>query len=146
MNGNNDGATLHTTVDDEMYQELSELTGQRIVYVGFWDDSLADAVEQSETDPATQNEFDLDIYLEDGVYFELYGTYCYPDPNSEPMVGLEPVSEYVGELGQRGMWLEEVAVDENDALILVLGDQGTTKLYMAVEGWLLEEWDELPED
>jgi len=44
------------------------------------------------------------------------------------------------------MWLEEIAVDESDALILVLGDQGTTKIYLAVEGWLLEEWDELPEE
>ncbi len=146
MNSNSNGASLYTTVDDDLYDEISELVGQRIVYVGFWDDSLADAMEQTESNPVEQNAFDLDLYLEDGVYFELYGTFFYPDLNSEPLVGLEPVSQRIGDLGQSGMWLEEIAVDESDALILVLGDQGTTKIYLAVEGWLLEEWDELPEE
>lgn len=146
MNTNNNGVSLYTTVDDELYEELGELVGQKIVYVGFWDDSLADALDQAESDPATQSAFDLDIYLEDGIYFELYSTFFYPDLNSEALQGRETVSQAITKLGQQGFWLEEIAVDENDELVLVIGDQGQTRLYLAVAGWLLEEWDELPEE
>lgn len=146
MNSNHNGVSLYTTVDDELYDELSELAGQKIVYVGFWEDSLADALNETESDPATQNAFDLDIYLEEGVYFELYGTSVYPDLNSDPLQGLEKVNEQFGEIGKQGIWLEEIAVDENDELILVLSDQAKNRLYLAIAGWLLEEWDELPEE
>lgn len=146
MNTNHNGVTLYTVVDDEMYDELSELTGQKIVYVSFWEDSLADALTEAEPDPTGRAEFDLDVYLEDGVYFELYGASFFLDVNSEPLQGLEKVSQQVDELGKQGVWLKEIAVDESDELILVLGDQTKHQLYVAIGGWLLEEWDELPEE
>ena len=146
MSTNNNGVNLYTTVDDELYEELSELVGQKIVYVGFWDDSLADALDKTEADPVTQSAFDLDIYLEDGIYFELYSTFFYPSLDSEAFQGRDAVSKQMADLGKQGMWLEEIAVDENDELVLVVGDQAKTRLYLAVAGWLLEEWDELPEE
>ena len=145
MSTNHNGVTLYTAVDDEMYDELSELIGQKVVYINFWEDSLADALVETEADPATQNSFDLDVYLEDGIYFELYGTSFFPDVDSEPLEGIDQVNQHMNELGKQGTWLTEIAVDENDELILVLSDQAQQKLYLAVGGWLLEEWDELPE-
>ena len=145
-NNNNNGIDLFTTVDDELFEELNELVGQKVVYAGFWEDSLEDALEQTETDPADQTAFDLDLYLEDGVYFELYSTVFYPTLDSEALKGRDVVSQQMIEMGKKGIWLEEIAVDENDELVLVLGDEGEANLYLSIAGWRLEEWDELPED
>ena len=42
---------------------------------------------QSPTDPA----FDLDLYLEGGVYFELYGVTCYADLDGAPLADRDHV-------------------------------------------------------
>ncbi|MFN8495903.1 MAG: hypothetical protein U0350_50395 [Caldilineaceae bacterium] len=145
-NNNNNGIDLYTTVDDELFEELNELVGQKVVYAGFWEDSLEDALDQTETDPADQIAFDLDLYLDDGIYFELYSAVFYPDLDSEALKGRDVVSQRMIEMGKKGIWLEEIAVDENDELVLVLSDEGEASLYLSIAGWRLEEWDELPED
>ncbi len=33
---------LLTTVDDDLFEELTELTGQRIAHVAIWEESLVD--------------------------------------------------------------------------------------------------------
>jgi hypothetical protein len=143
------GLSLYTTVDDELYDELSELSGQKVVYVEMWEDSLADALDQGETPAtapsATSNHFDLDLYLEDGVYFELYGAQCYADLDAEPWRGLDIAQKRLVGLVKRGLWLEEVAVNEDDGLVLVLSHKGEAQLYIDVGGWLIDEWDELPD-
>jgi hypothetical protein len=140
-----EGLSLYTTVDDELYEEVTALAGQKIVHVEIWEDSLADALSATAATPDAQINFDLDLYLEDGIYFELYGTLCYPTPDSDPLQGLEVVNERLTSLLKTGLWLNEVAVSEQDALVLVLGRKPTAHLYLVVGGWLLEEWDELPD-
>lgn len=140
-----EGLSLYTTVDDELYEEVTALVGQKIVHVEIWEDSLADALSDTASTPEAQINFDLDLYLADGIYFELYGTLCYPTLESEPLQGLETVNQRLTNLLKSGLWLDEVAVNEQDALVLVLGRKPTTFLYLVVGGWLLEEWDELPD-
>lgn len=140
-----EGLSLYTTVDDEMYEELAELSGQKIVHFELWEDSLSDALGDTSIPATDQVLFDLDLYLADGVYFELYGTTCHPDPASMPIQGLEALHARLLGLVQQGAALAEVAVDEEDNLVLVLGQGQTHQLYLAVGGWLLEEWDELPD-
>ena len=135
---------LITSVSDEVYGELSELEGQRIVHVRVWEESLADALEDGEVDPAAQEAFDLDLYLEDGVYFELYGVTCFGNLDAEPEVGIDRVSHTLLALVDRGVYLTEIAVDSADSLILVLAAGDRDRLYLLVGGWLLAEWDQLP--
>ena len=141
--------TFYTAVDDELYDELSELVGQKVVYVAVWEDSLADAL-GSTNEPGANGadeaaQFDIDLYLADGVFFELYGTQCFSDPDAPPWRGLEKCNRQLVSLLKRGLWLEEVAVTEDDDLVLVLGQAGYPLVYLNVGGWLIEEWDELPD-
>lgn len=136
---------LMTTVDDETYDELTALVEQRIVHIALWEDSLADGLTDRPADPAAQDTFDIDLYLEDGVYFELYGVACFDDPDAEAWNGLATTGERLATLVKSGARLNDVAVDEDDSLILVLGASSGQTVYLAVGAWLLAEWDELPE-
>ncbi len=135
---------LLTTVDDDQYEELAQLAGQRIVHVAVWDESLADALAEAAAEPEQQEAFDLDLYLEDGVYFELYGVFCLEDIDASPLRGQEAFARRLLSLVNQGVWLEEVAVDDEDGLVLVLGRDRTPQLYLVVAAFLLEEWEELP--
>ncbi|MFN3979819.1 MAG: hypothetical protein ACK4SA_05495 [Caldilinea sp.] len=136
---------LMTTVDDETYDELVTLIEQRIVHIALWEDSLADGLTDRPADPAVQDTFDIDLYLEDGVYFELYGVACFDDPDAEAWNGLATTGTRLATLVKSGVRLNDIAVDEDDGLILVLEASGGKTVYLAVGAWLLAEWDELPE-
>jgi hypothetical protein len=136
---------LYTTVDDDLYDELSQLAGQEIVMVEVWEDSLSSALEAEEEEPQNQASFDIDLYLADGAYFELYSTTCYDSLEGEPWVGLEEVSRRLTAAARQKAVLEEVAVDEEDQLVLVLRYGSGSHVYLPVAAWLLEEWDELPD-
>ena len=145
----NADATLFTIVDDELFDQLDELTDQEIRAVEVWEDSLtADLGAQlgaPATDPTMTTTFDLDLYLQDGVYLELYGTQCFPDLESEPWQDRDRVKARLITLIKQGLSLDEIAVNEADGLVLVLGRAGTPRLYLDVGAWLIEEWDELPD-
>jgi len=144
MANEEEGLPLNTTVDDETFDELSTLTGQRIVHIDVWEDSLSSALEAEEIDPTEQVSFDVDLYLADGAYFELYSVACFDSLDGEPWTGLEPVSQRLAALGKRNAVLEEIAVDEEDQLVLVVRHAPDERIYLPVAAWLLEEWDELP--
>jgi hypothetical protein len=88
---------------------------------------------------------DLDLYLQDGVYFELYSTYCYTDLDAEPVADQRAVERHLAQLLAAGLWLGEIAVDEEDGLVLVLTRQHQPVLYCQVGAWILDGWEELPE-
>jgi hypothetical protein len=144
------GDMPYTVVDDELYAELAELAGQKVVHIQVWEDALLDEL-AAEPPAAAQDSFDMDLYLEDGVYFELYSAACHLNPEGEALAGWETVQRLLLDRVRRGLWLLEVAVDEGGALALVLGDPSANpsgqaaRLYLAIAGWLIEQWDELPE-
>ena len=140
-----DEMPLFTTVDDETYAELNELAGQRVVQVAVWEDALDEALTATTGDPAEQQSFDLDIYLEEGAYFELYGVTCFDALDGEPWRNYAQVDQQLKALVGRKATLQEVAVDEEDNLVLILG-KGNEQVFLLVGAWLLEEWDELPEE
>ncbi|MCC6454764.1 MAG: hypothetical protein IT328_07475 [Caldilineaceae bacterium] len=144
-----DEGQLYTRVDDEQYDELSELTGQQVVHVSVWEEGLADAVSSPGTKESagddTEVAADIDLYLRDGVYFELYGTLCYTDIDAAPLTDLRQIEQELQRLVEAGAQLEEIAVDEDDGLVLVLGQNHQPVIYLQVGAWLLDEWEELPE-
>jgi hypothetical protein len=136
---------LFTTVDDETYAELNELAGQRVVHIAVWEDALDEALAEMHDAPADRQSFDLDVYLAEGVYFELYGVTCFAALDEEPWTGHAQVDARLRALVGRKATLQEVAVDEEDNLVLIVG-MGNEQVYFLVGAWLLEEWDELPEE
>ena len=135
---------FNATVDDELYEQLSELVGQQVVHIAVWEDSMVDALSAPADDAPQAASFDMDLYLEGGVYFELYGVSVYPDPAADPWADRAEVEQRMAQLAHKGATLGEVAVDEADALVLVLFDADKPAAYLAIGGWLLEAWDELP--
>jgi hypothetical protein len=137
---------LYTEVDDELYEELAALAGEKIVHVEIWEESLGDVMAGEEGEESGQIGFDIDLYLEGGIYFELYSTVCYPTIESDPLEGLSTVQNSLSSLVKSGVWLEEVAVDDENSLILVLAQQKKPRLYLLIGAWTVGEWDELPEE
>lgn len=141
---------FYSTVDDDLYSELVELVGEAVVHVALWEDSLVDALaaqgseEAAAADPGAPATFDMDLYLEGGVYFELYSVTAYPDPDSDPFTDRGALEQKLHALMKTRLSLGEVAVDDEDALVLVLVGRDGPAVYLAVGGWVLEEWDELP--
>jgi hypothetical protein len=149
-----DEGQLFTRVDDEQFDELSELNGQPLVHVGVWEEGLADSItpaahaDATAADANMANEgvaADIDLYLRDGVYFELYGTLCYTDLDEAPLADLTAIEARLHALVQEGGLLEEIAVDEDDGLVLILAARNQPELYLQVGAWLLDEWEELPD-
>lgn len=134
---------LYTSVDDELYAELSELEGQKVVFLEVWEDSLEEALDPA-AEQAAPSSFDIDVYLADGAYFELYSAMCFDDLDGDPWLGLDPTRERLTGLAKRGATLDEIAVDQDDQLVLVLRYGHNQRLYLPAAAWLLDEWDELP--
>ena len=135
---------FYTTVDDEMYEDLAELAGQRVVHVQLWEESISDMLEGQEVAATSTNAADLDLYLEGGIYFELYGVLAYRNPDQDPLPDRETVARQLTALVKQGLWLDEVAVDEEDGLVLILSRARKPQLYLSISGWSVDEWDELP--
>ena len=135
---------LFAQVDDDQYEQLCQLSGSPVVHAAVWEEALADALEP-QPDPTT-TAVDLDLYLRDGVYFELYGVMCYPRLDADPMRDLAAIEQFLHRCIADDLQLAEVAVDDEDALVLVLSQHEKPVLYLQVGAWLLDEWQELPED
>jgi hypothetical protein len=135
-------ADIRYTVDDETFDELADLAGEHIAGVAVWEDSITQALGEGEM---TGGAVDLDVYLESGVYFELYGVLCYPDLDSEPLSGTAAIDGQFAALVCQGLTLAEIAVDDEDSLVLVLGADNRPILYLNAGAWTLDEWEELPD-
>ncbi len=136
--------TLHQSLSDEEYAALvDEVVGQRVVGIALWETSIADEAE-GEAPPEERDIVDLDVYLENSRYFELYGAQLFSDLDSEPLRGLPRIGKIVADLANRGVWLDEIAATEEDELVLILCRRQTPQLYLVAGGWLLDTWDTLP--
>lgn len=134
-----------TTVSDEMFEELLTLVGEKVLNFTLWDESLADALTGEETAADEQTVADIDLFLEGGVYFELYGAAFYTDPSEAPLAGSATIQQKLSTLINSGLWLDEFAFDEDEQLVLVLGQNKQPIFYVVIGGWTMDEWDELPE-
>jgi len=151
-----DEGQLYTHVDDEQFNDLSELNGQTVVHVGVWEEGLAESIASTNSNNAPSIDksademeggiaADIDLYLRDGVYFELYGTLCYTDLDAPPLANLAQIEQHLQQLLEAGLKLEEIAVDEEDGLVIILSQAKKPVIYLQVGAWLLDEWEELPE-
>ncbi|MCB0064013.1 MAG: hypothetical protein KDE19_17945 [Caldilineaceae bacterium] len=127
-----------------MYDELADLAGEKVVHIELWEDALGDTIDDQATDPTEQIAVDMDLYLDGGIYFELYGVICFPDPDAEPLVGFSTIAERLTRLVKQELWLDEVAVDEENTLVFILSQHHQPQLYLMIDGWSFAEWDELP--
>lgn len=144
-NGNRpDELDFQQVLDDEQYELLVEaIGGERVVGLALWEESIGD--EEGEKPSAqTRMLFDLDLYLENNLYLELYGAFLFPDPESDPLRGLQQTGTILRTLIEEGVWLDEIAGTDEDELVLILSRNHQPQLFLNVGGWSLEEWETLP--
>ena len=136
------GIEVSFRVDMETLEQLDSLSGQQVVATTVWDDSVTQALADVET---VDSAVDMDLYLSDGIFFELYGVLCYADLESEPLPDAAAVESALNYLIKLGIQLQETASDTEEDLVLVLADAGGPAMYLNVGAWSLEEWEELPD-
>ncbi len=141
-----DEPQTHFKLTDELWEELSELEGLAIASLVVWDSSLVD---DSLDDPVTDENriyVDFELYLEDRQLLEVYGAAVLKDETSDAMVGFDTIGRMLGRLAEHGALIKEIAVDQDEGLILILQDHKNRRLLTPVTAWLLTTWDTLPEE
>jgi hypothetical protein len=129
-------------VDAESLEQLQTLCGQQIMRTVIWEDSVADALGAEDLTAAAT---DIDVYLANGVLFELYGVLCYPSLDSDPLCDIELTRQYLNVLADSDIWLDEIAVDTEDDLVLVVSNGSRPVAYLNAGAWSIDEWEVLPE-
>ncbi len=136
---------LRTEVTDEELKMLESLTGQELTSMVLVTESLVYADEEYvETPEEERFYFDCDLYFADHQLLELYGASLYENVDSDPVTGMERIEDMLTELFEEGGTLTEVARDDEDGLVLVLSSSDDS-LLVAVSGWYLDTWEELPD-
>jgi hypothetical protein len=137
---------FHQVVTEELYNDLVDtVEGEKVAGLALWEESLADD-EGAEVSPDERDVFDMDLYLENHRYLEIFAAYVFTDPEGDALRGLDQLGKMFSRLIERGLWLDEIAVTEDDELVLILSRNQQPQLYLNVGGWTVETWETLPEE
>jgi hypothetical protein len=132
---------LYTELDEERRAEIEELIGLKVLGVEIWEDSLGD----DEDKPPKANErvfFDCDLFFEENQAVELYVAAAYPDPDGDPVTGLNAIYDALGELADAEITLLDYGdVDEEGGLALAFGHGDHVHLVLAASAWMVSEWE-----
>jgi hypothetical protein len=143
-------ADFNAFLTDELWEDLVTLEGTPVETITIWETSIVDEDLEEEAGAAVTEEnrvfVDLDLYLANRTLLELYGAALLPDEQSDPIVGMEAISETLSDLVENGMYIQEVSSDEEDRLVLVLADEHDHTCLLFVTGWSESTWENLPDE
>lgn len=137
---------LYTELDDAGREEMDTLVGREVVGLDVWEDSLGDD-EEEPVKPEDRVFFDCDLLLADGAALELYAAAVYPDPDGDPIAGMDAISKVISRLADEHLELIDFdSADEEGGLALAFGKDEKTDLVVAASAWMVSEWTEGDED
>ena len=143
-------ADFNTFLTDELWEDLVTLEGTPVETITIWETSIVDEDLEEEAGAAVTEAnrvfVDLDLYLANRTLLELYGAALLPDEQSDPIVGLETISETLSALVENGVYIQEVSSDEEDRLVLVLADEHDRTCLLFITGWSESTWETLPDE
>lgn len=134
---------LYYELDDDRRAELNEIVGLKVLGIELWEESIAD--EEEEQPPAAEERMfvDCDVYFEDNVAVELYVAAVYPDPEGDPVVGVDAIFAAVGRLADEN--LELVDYGENDeeegGIALAFGRGDNVEMVIVANAWMVTDWE-----
>ncbi len=138
---------LYTELDDDRRAEFSEMLGLKVLGIELWEESLGDEEEAEPVKPAERIFFDCDLYLDDNQALELYVTTAYPDPEKDPVVGMDAIFDVVGKLADDKLELVDFGeADEEGGLALAFGHGDQVSLVLVCSAWMTSEWEPEEED
>ena len=134
---------LYNVLDDEQRAQFDEVLGLKVVGLELWEESIGDE-EGEDFVPAERREiFDGDLFLEDGTALELYVAQAYPDPDGDPLVGMDNIFNVVGRLADEQLEVVDYQeADEEGGLALAFGKGEQVKLVLVAGAWMISEWEE----
>lgn len=134
---------LYTVLDEAGREELDELVGLKVVGLTTWEESLSDAEDEEPVAPEERIFFDCDLLFEDGLALELYAAAAYPDPDADPLKGMDNIQAELEKLADQQVELLDFdQADEEGGLALAFGSDDKTTLVLAASAWLVSEWEE----
>ncbi len=134
---------LYTVLDDAGREELEELVSLKVVGLDVWEESLSDSEEEEPVKPEERVFFDCDLLFEDGLALELYAAAAYPDPDGDPVQGMDAITSAIEKLADENLQLLDFdQADEEGGLALAFGRDEKTHLVLAASAWLVSEWEE----
>jgi hypothetical protein len=135
---------LYTELDEERREELDDMVGLKVLGIELWEESLADE-EDKPIAPEDRDYFDCDLFLDEQYALELYVASVYPDPEGEPLKGMDAVYDAVGRLSDEGMALMDFdQADDEGGLYVAFGKDDKVAMVIVASAWMVSEWE--PED
>ena len=135
---------VRTELTEEALAELRGLEGKAVVGVSLYEDSVAYEEEEEPVDEAERIFFDAELYLVDQTLLCIYGASIYLASDEVPLKGLDAVSETLAELAEEEDILRQAKRDRAEGLVLDFGSSVKRRVLIAVSGWALDRWEELP--
>jgi len=133
---------LYTELDDDRRAELNEMLGLTVLGIELWDESLGDEEDAEPVQPEDRVFFDCDLYLEDNLALELYVAAVYPDPDKDPITGMDAIFDVVGRLADDKLALIDYGeADEEGGIALAFGKGDDVKLVVVASAWMISEWE-----
>lgn len=134
---------VNTVLDDATREELDNLMGAKVVGLDVWEESLSDDEDEEPPTPEERVLFDADLMFEDGIALELYAAAAYPDPDGDPVKGMEQITAVLEKLADQQLQLMDFdQADEEGGLALAFGADDKVQLVLAAGAWLVSEWEE----
>ncbi len=134
---------LFYELDDDRRAELNEMVGLKVLGIELWEESIVD--EEEDQPPAAEERVfvDCDLYLEDNVAIELYVASVYPDPDGEPVIGVDAIFAAVGRLADDHLELIDFgdADEEEGGLALAFGIGDEVKTVLVAQAWMVSDWE-----
>jgi hypothetical protein len=132
---------LRTKLSDEAREEMDKLVGLKTVGLELWEDSLGDDEDEAPVPAEERVVFDCDLFMDESLALELYATVAYPDPEGDPVQGVEKIFEVVGKLADDNLELVDYdEADEEGGLALAFGVGERVQLVLLASGWAVNEW------
>jgi|GEM_PF-3138213 len=141
MQGGSYLGPVQTEATAEDLREIRALARHGIVDVEIWDNSLADP-EDEPPPPHLRSVVDFDLYFENDSVLELYAATVQPSADAAPLVGLDNIAGHLGQLVTRSGVLGLVDWAEDTGLTLTFGVGEHDLMFIAAQGWALEELGE----
>ncbi len=138
----NEEDEFYTELDDEREAELNEFVGLPVVGLELWDTSLGDDEAEEPVTPENRTFFDADLLFEGGLALELYVASVYPDPDDDPITGMDAIYTTIGQLADDNLELLDFAqADEKGGLALAFGKGDQTRQVIVASAWMISEWE-----
>ena len=141
MQGGSYLGPVQTEATAEDLRNIRALARHGIIDVEIWDSSLADP-ENEPPPPHLRSVVDFDLYFENQSVLELYAATIHPSADAAPLVGLDNIADRLGQIVTRSGVLSLVDWAEDTGLTLMFGLGEHDFMFIAAQGWALEQWSE----